>query len=167
MFMAPLKVMKLRTKELSDAYGASYGKVRNWNSNLKTYTKVHQGWDLEAATGTPCYAIASGIVTHVGTHSQFGKNVLLQFSRSGLTNQSSPDTLFAFYAHLSVILVHLNQELKVGHMIGLTGHSGNASASAPHLHFEIRKTSDASPGLGLLGRLDPGEVLGYRYLVCS
>lgn len=167
MFVTPLRVMKLRTQQLPNTYAAGYGKVRNWNTALKEYTKVHQGWDLEATSGTPCYAIAAGIITHVGMHPQFGKNVLLQFSKSGTVNQSTLDTLFAFYAHLSVASVQVGKIVAAGDQIGLTGHTGNASANAPHLHFEIRKTSAPSPGLGLVGRMDPGEVLGYDYLVSS
>jgi murein DD-endopeptidase MepM/ murein hydrolase activator NlpD len=74
MIVPPLKVMKLRTAGLPNAYGASFG------SNLQhNYTKFHQGWDSEAAVGTPCFAIADGIITHVGHHPQFGRNILLQF----------------------------------------------------------------------------------------
>jgi len=31
-----------------------------------------------------------------------------------------------------------------------------------HLHFELRTTSAAAAGRGLLNRLDPGEILGYE-----
>jgi murein DD-endopeptidase MepM/ murein hydrolase activator NlpD len=167
MFVMPLKNMKLRTKELESVYGASYGKVRIWNPATHHYTKFHQGWDLEASTGTPCYAICDGVITHTGHHAQFGWNVVLQFSRSGLTKVSPVDALWAFYAHLSSYIVKKDQIVAAGDVIGFTGHSGNASASAPHLHFEIRSTSNPSPGLGSTGRIDPATILGYNYLVCS
>jgi murein DD-endopeptidase MepM/ murein hydrolase activator NlpD len=167
MFTMPLKSMKLRTKELESSYAASYGKVRNWSTALHKHTKFHQGWDLDAATGTPCFAIAGGVVTHVGHHPQWGRNIVLQFSKSGITNASPRDALWAFYAHLSHILVSVGTIVTAGQLIGRTGHSGNASATAPHLHFEIRTTSNPSPGLGPVGRLDPATILGYNYLVCS
>jgi murein DD-endopeptidase MepM/ murein hydrolase activator NlpD len=167
MFTMPLKAMKLRTKELESNYAASYGRVRNWNAALHHHTKFHQGWDLDAATGTPCYAIAAGVITHVGHHPQFGRNIVLEFSKSGITNASSVDALWAFYAHLSHILVSNGKIVAAGQLIGLTGHTGNASATAPHLHFEIRKTPNPNPGLGVVGRLDPATILGYNYLVCS
>jgi murein DD-endopeptidase MepM/ murein hydrolase activator NlpD len=167
MFTMPLKTMKLRTKELESSYAASYGRVRNWNAALQHHTKFHQGWDLDAATGTTCYAIAGGVITHIGHHPQFGRNVVLQFSRSGITNASAPDALWAFYAHLSHILVANGKIVSAGQPIGLTGHTGNASATAPHLHFEIRNTPNSNPGLGSVGRLDPATILGYHYLVCS
>ena len=166
--VTPLTQMKLRTAELPSAFGASYGKVRNWNAQQHAHTKFHQGWDLEAPVGTPCRAIADGLIEYVGMHPQFGQQVILRFSRSGNTLQSLPgDTLFAAYAHLSAALVTKGQAVKAGETIALTGVSGNASSSAPHLHFEIRNTANPNPGLGSVGRLDPAEVLGYRFLVSS
>jgi len=167
MFVMPLKQMKLRRQGLESSYGASYGIVRKTATAASTYNKWHQGWDLDAQTGTSCYAICDGIITHTGDHPQFGKNIVLQFSKSGLTQVSAVDSLWAFYAHLSVISVIRGQIVSAGSVIGLTGHSGNASVSAPHLHFEIRSTPNPSPGLGSVGRLDPAVILGYEYLRCS
>jgi len=167
MFTMPLRRMKLRTKELESSYGASYGTVRKSKDAVHQYDTFHQGWDLESATGTPCFAIAGGVITHVGHHKKFGWNVVLQFSKSGLTDVSPVAALWAFYAHLSCPMVANGDTVDAGDTIGLTGHSGNASASAPHLHFEIRNTSNPSPGLGKTGRLDPATILGYGYLVCS
>jgi murein DD-endopeptidase MepM/ murein hydrolase activator NlpD len=163
--VAPLVHMKLRTLELPNAFGASFGKVRNWSSQQHAYTKFHQGWDLEAPVGTECRAIADGIIEYVGVHAQFGKQVILRFSKSGNRTQSLPgDTFFAHYAHLSTILVQVGQEVKVGQAIAYTGTSGNASGSAPHLHFEIRTTANPNPGLGGIGRVDPATILGYHHL---
>lgn len=165
MLVTPLVQMKLRTAELETAFGASYGKVRNWNAQQHAHTKFHQGWDLEAPVGTACRAIADGRIEYVGTHPQFGQQVILRFSRSGNRLQSLPgDTLFAHYAHLSAALVSAGQEVTAGQTIALTGVSGNASGSAPHLHFEIRNTSNPNPGLGAVGRIDPAEVLGHHHL---
>lgn len=36
------------------------------------------------------------------------------------------------------------------------------SITSPHLHFEIRTVP--WPGKGLLGRIDPGEILGHQIL---
>jgi murein DD-endopeptidase MepM/ murein hydrolase activator NlpD len=163
--VTPLAQMKLRTAELASALGASYGKVRNWSEPQQAHTKFHQGWDLEAPVGTACRAIADGIIEHVGFHPQFGNQVLLRFSRSGNQLESIPgDTFFAQYAHLSAVLVTVGQAVKAGDTIALTGTSGNASATAPHLHFEIRTTANPNPGLGATGRVDPATILGYQYL---
>jgi murein DD-endopeptidase MepM/ murein hydrolase activator NlpD len=68
--------------------------------------------------------------------------------------------------HLSAgrVLAKDRKQVKAGEAIGLTGTSGNASSGAPHLHFEIRTTSNPNPGLGDVGRVDPATVLGYHYL---
>jgi murein DD-endopeptidase MepM/ murein hydrolase activator NlpD len=163
--------MRLRTKELANELGASFGKVRNWNSSAKKYEKFHQGWDLEAPTGTECYAIGDGVVVAVGTHPQFGNYVNLQITNAETVakkspNSSQPTDLFAFYAHLSQALVSVGQSVRAGDRVGLTGYSGNAQATAPHLHFEIRNTAATSPGLGNTGRIDPAEVLGHGHLRC-
>ena len=167
--VTPLVRMKLRTAQLPNAFGASFGHVRNWSAAHHRFTKFHQGWDLEAPIGTPCRAIAAGIISYIGNHRQFGWQVILQFSKSGRELQSTQpgDTYFAHYAHLSAILVRRGDVVVAGQTIALTGASGNASAKAPHLHFEIRNTSTPSPGLGGVGRIDPGEILGYQYLVSS
>ena len=168
MLVMPLVQMKLRTAQLPNALGASFGKVRNWNAQQSAFTKFHQGWDLEAPVGTPCRAIADGLIEYVGTHPQFGKQLILRFSKSGNRFQSVPgDMFFAQYAHLSVVMVKEGQQVRSGDTIALTGTTGNASAAAPHLHFEIRNTSNPNPGLGGSGRIDPAEILGYHHLVSS
>ena len=150
----PLKVMKLRSAGLQSAIGATYGMVRN------SGTQFHQGWDLEAPVGTPCYAIDDGYILDVKFHSQFGNCVNMQFPYR--PQQTPVNAMAAFYAHLSSAAVTQGAVVKKGAIIGYTGVTGNASASAPHLHFEIRQISTASPGLGATGRVDPGTVLGYQ-----
>lgn len=166
MIIDPLLNMKLRTKQLESSLGASYGHVREWSKNLKTYAKIHQGWDLEAPVGTSCIAIADGFIEYVDSDPVYGKQIILRFSRSGNRLQSIPgDTLFAHYAHLLTILVTVGQEVRSGGIIGQTGTTGNASAKAPHLHFEIR--SVPKPGKGLKGHIDPAEILGFHHLKCG
>jgi murein DD-endopeptidase MepM/ murein hydrolase activator NlpD len=167
MFKSPLRRMKLRTKGLNSSYGASFGRVRKSADGKGDYAVFHQGWDLEAESGTPCYAVAGGVITHVGNHPAFGLNIVLQFSRRGQNAVSPVDALWAFYAHLSGSVVSVGTIVAADEIIGFTGHSGNAGASSPHLHFEIRNTANPSPGLGEVGRLDPAIILGYSYLQCS
>jgi murein DD-endopeptidase MepM/ murein hydrolase activator NlpD len=58
-------------------------------------------------------------------------------------------------------LVDNGCEVKQGDRLGLTGNSGNAHNTPPHLHFEIRR--HAHLGKGLHGRVNPGEILGFQY----
>src|SRR5882762_2682890 len=120
MIVPPLANMKLKTSVLPNAFGASFGKVRKWNAAQHQYTKNHQGWDLEAPLGTPCFAISEGLITHVGEHHpQFGRNIVLQFSTtpSARPFMSNTGDLFAFYAHLSVVLVSQGQPVRAGKSI--------------------------------------------------
>ncbi len=88
MLVSPLVHMKLRTAALPTSLAATFGKVREWDQTQHEYKKFHQGWDLEAPIGTPCRAIADGIIHYVGHHPDFGSQVILRFSKSGATSFS-------------------------------------------------------------------------------
>jgi murein DD-endopeptidase MepM/ murein hydrolase activator NlpD len=157
----PLLVMKLRAADIDDTLsmktspmGGSFGPVRSSGQ------KSHQGWDILADVGTPVFAIASGMIDGVQNWGDYGLQILLKFNRP---IYSAP--LYAFYAHLSLASVARMKVISEGEILGYTGISGNAGGTSPHLHFEIR--TEPWPGLGLAGRLDPGEILGYQYYSCS
>jgi murein DD-endopeptidase MepM/ murein hydrolase activator NlpD len=147
---APLKEMKIRGGHPRN----SFGMVRIKDDG-KT-PKPHQGWDLQAAVGTPVYAVAHGeVLETTGDVGDYGKSITLAFLESG-------KWYFAFYAHLSSVLCRKGDAAYAGQLLGLTGKTGNAgslAASQDHLHFEIRTTWKRSGGLD--GRVDPGQLLGY------
>lgn len=139
----PLDANVIRNNSVANTFGM----VRNGGQ------RAHQGWDLLAYPGTRCYAVADGVVT-TGFHPDYGNFILLSFEHRG-------QTLFAYYAHLSIMAARYGQRVAAGEWIGLTGNTGNASAMAgdeQHLHFELRTI--ALPGRGLGGRLDPRTVYG-------
>jgi hypothetical protein len=124
----------------------SFGMVRNGG------TRPHQGWDLEAPVGTPCFAVEAGRIEFVSDGGALGKTIALAFNFEGRT-------LYAIYAHLSAIDVAEGQAVTQGQRLGLTGKSGNAiemQGKQIHLHFEIR--TSPKPGLGLTGRIDPQDI---------
>ena len=97
-------------------------------------------------------------------------------SRSWQSNANPTTTTSPFQQASSQVSEHqrslqagrkVGQEVKAFDTIALTGATGTGSASAPHLHFEIRTIAAPSPGLGLAGRVDPGTILGCQYLACS
>src|ERR1051325_5375226 len=150
----PLNHMKIRPLQ----FGAmkpltnTFGLVR---TNVNNQPRPHQGWDLEAAVGTPVYAIAGGEAKS-GYSDTYGHTVSLKFTHASAI-------YYAFYAHLTPISgpISFNRSILEGEILGYTGMSGNASgipADEAHLHFEIRTIEN--PGLGLVGRVDPGEIFG-------
>ena len=71
------------------------------------------------------------------------------------------ETLYAFYAHLTMYAAELNQTVKANDIIAFCGKSGNAKnlpAKDDHLHFEIRKK--LWPGRGLKNRISPLKLYG-------
>jgi peptidoglycan LD-endopeptidase LytH len=88
--------------------------------------RTHKGTDMMAASGTPTVAPVSGRVEHRGS------------SLGGLSWWVYGDDGNEYYGtHLSGYENVGAGHVERGTVIGYVGSSGNASASAPHLHFEF------------------------------
>lgn len=90
--------------------------------------RKHQGIDIAAKRGAPVVAIADGTVTKVKEGGNGGKQVWMVAADEEYT---------FFYAHLQTQSVEPGQFVRKGTELGTVGSTGNAPASAPHLHFEI------------------------------
>ena len=86
----------------------------------------HEGLDFPAATGTPIYAAAGGIVSFAEQTPDYGKLVKIDHG-SGLETR---------YAHSSKLLVKVGERVEKGQIIAEVGSSGRSTGS--HLHYEIR-----------------------------
>ncbi len=93
----------------------------------------HKGTDIMAAAGTPVVALKDGMVTS-GSSSLGGITLWLE----------TDDGTRYYYAHLQSIEVGSGRVV-AGQVIGYVGSTGNASASAPHLHFEIHRPEAVNP----------------------
>mgnify|MGYP001304083973 CR=1 FL=1 len=85
----------------------------------------HEGIDIFAAQGTPVVAVDDGKVT-------FGASEL-----GGTIAHLRTTEAVYYYAHLASTL-GVDRVVRAGEPIGAVGRTGNASGTAPHLHFEER-----------------------------
>ena len=93
--------------------------------------RMHEGIDISASSGTPIRAAAAGTVIHAGWLGGYGNLVVVDHG----------DGLATAYAHASVIVVVVGQQVSQGETVSLVGSTGNSSG--PHLHFEVRVNGDA------------------------
>ncbi len=83
---------------------------------------------MMAAAGAPVYAITSGVVK---TASSSAGGISLYLTAANGT--------VYFYAHNSANVASSGQRVAAGDLVARVGASGNASAGAPHVHFEIEQ----------------------------
>ena len=100
--------------------------VDSWGA-ARSGGRRHQGVDMMSPEGTPTVAPVSGTVSHRGN------------SLGGMSWYVDGDDGNLYYGtHLSAYANQGAGHVQAGTVIGYVGHTGNASANAPHLHFEIR-----------------------------
>lgn len=93
--------------------------------------RAHKGIDLPAATGTPIYASANGVVAKAEWFGGYGLCVELEHGAALETR----------YGHMSRIAVAEGQRVRKGDVIGYVGSTGRSTG--PHLHYEVRVAGEA------------------------
>jgi murein DD-endopeptidase MepM/ murein hydrolase activator NlpD len=89
--------------------------------------RMHNGIDIITDSGTKVFASGSGRVDFVGWRGGLGFTVEIDHGFGYRT----------IYGHLESAKVKLNQLVKRGDMIALSGSSGSL-VTGPHLHYEVR-----------------------------
>ena len=93
----------------------------------------HDAIDIMAPEGTPVLAATDGTV----------EKLFFSNGGGGITIYvRSPDNRWTYYyAHLSAYAPGLaeGQQVRRGQVIGHVGHTGDANAAGPHLHFAINR----------------------------
>jgi murein DD-endopeptidase MepM/ murein hydrolase activator NlpD len=95
----------------------------------------HQGTDVMAPFNVPVYAFTSGVVLRRSSSRLGGLSLYLR----------GDDGATYFYAHLNGYTAAgaAGRRVVAGEHIGFNGYTGNASRSAPHVHFERQSAGGA------------------------
>ena len=103
--------------------------------------RMHKGYDIDLVTGDKVLAAFDGVV-RISKYNAggFGNYVLIRHYNG----------LETIYAHLSKRMVHCNQTVRAGDVIGLGGNTGRSTGS--HLHFETRFKGVA---------FDPSKIIDF------
>lgn len=91
--------------------------------------RPHDGIDVAAARGTPIHAAEAGKVVYADVLGAYGRVVVIRHVGRWAT----------VYAHNDAHLVEEGDFVEKGDPIARVGRTGNATA--PHLHFEIRRSN--------------------------
>jgi hypothetical protein len=123
-------------------YSDDFGAVRS-------AARKHQGNDLFADEGTAIVAVDDGALRFaedpIGGHAFYLR---------------SADGTVYYGAHLSAYEGPSPRAVRAGEIIGYVGHTGNASTTAPHLHFEVHPAGGvAVDPFRLLEGLEPPSVV--------
>lgn len=128
--MPPSSVTDTPNGLLLPVQGIQASQLRDTFTDARSEGRVHDAIDIMADAGTPVLAVADGTVEKL-FDSKRGGLTIYQFEPSG--------RWCYYYAHLQRYADGLaeKQVIRRGEVIGYVGSTGNASADAPHLHFEV------------------------------
>src|ERR1700688_2958163 len=117
--MAP-PIVGLTPGDLHDTFDQTRGQGR------------HEAIDIMEPRGSPVHAVVYGSIAKLFL-SKPGGNTIYLFDQAG--------EFCYYYAHLDRYAPNLHEGMHVsrGEVIAFVGSTGNASPSAPHLHFTILK----------------------------
>ena len=121
---------------------------------------AHEGLDFPGTEGETIFACADGTVTqldkdpnHLNQPGNFPYGFVIR-----IQHMHGNDRYETLYAHLSEVLVDLNQRVRAGQPIGRMGHTGRAFGT--HLHLNLKhfghQTGEYTPGL-----IDPMPYLQW------
>lgn len=120
-----IPVAGIKPEQLTDSFDEVRGGGRK-----------HNAIDVMAPAGTPVIAAANGTVEKLFVSKAGGNTIYVR----------TPDRLaIHYYAHLQEYApgLHEGQGVRQGEVLGKVGSTGDANPAAPHLHFQILRTSAA------------------------
>lgn len=102
---------------------SNYGSQKQQDLNAYIF---NSGVDISASLGEAVRAASIGTVIYIGNVKGYGEIIILDHGGNVVT----------LYAHLSKVLIRLNDQVTKGQIIGQVGTSGGVPS--PRLHFEVR-----------------------------
>ncbi len=126
----------VRTIHIPVLFGVALKNISPNFGDPRSGGRSHEGEDIMARQGTPIVSPTDAVVLRTTDGSSSGLTVYT----------ANPGGETFVYMHLDAIGedVDAGDVLERGSLIGYVGYTGNAVASAPHLHFEIHD-ADGNP----------------------
>lgn len=116
----------------------------------------HNGLDIKSPIDGPLYSMFSGSVyAAVQSSGDFGNYIIIQSQYEG-------ETIYVLYAHLNSIEVQNGEQINTSSFIGLTGDTGNAAGTEPHVHIEVRKNINEH-GYNNAPAFDPENYMSTKF----
>ncbi len=125
-------VETLRNRDLKiPVEGADEDDLRDTFFDARGGGRAHEALDIMAPRHTQVLAAEDGVIAKLFNSKGGGGITIYQFDPT--------ETYCYYYAHLDRYAANLKegQRVRRGDVIGYVGSTGNASATAPHLHFAI------------------------------
>ena len=124
-----LKMMRLDSRLPVPVKGISRNQLRDTWGSARSHGRSHEGIDIMAERGTKVYSATEGLVADLRNNNLGGKVIWIL----------GPSGSWHYYAHLDGHKRGLNvgDYVHKGDLIGYVGNTGNARATAPHLHYGI------------------------------
>ena len=112
--------------------GVTANRLTDTFNDSRAIGRRHDAIDIMAPRGTEVRAVDDGSIAKLFT-SKAGGLTIYEFDRT--------QTFSYYYAHLDRYATGLaeHQSVKRGQVLGYVGSTGNASETAPHLHFAIAR----------------------------
>ncbi len=137
--------------DFSDYHAPVLGRITS-HFGTRRY-RFHYGTDIKLQTGDTVVSSFSGQIRIIDYERRgYGHYVVIRHDNG----------LETVYAHLSRVLVKLDQRVKAGEPIALGGNTGRSTGS--HLHYEIRILGNALNPAKLVD-FNTGEALVDNYLI--
>lgn len=134
--VASAEDLQLLSREIAMPLGGiDPAKLHSSFNDMRGGTRHHEALDIMAPRRTPILSAADGRVLKLFTSKAGGLMIYAA---------DSSERFILMYAHLDSYApgLHDGSPLKRGQVIGAVGFTGNAIASAPHLHFAVARSAD-------------------------